>query len=133
MTLLYSLGTHISPDLPVKSLSKYDFEFFWPNCFMKQFLVIVSNISTPLLILWINSLLIWRSTLTIYSFSWLFFALSILFTISPSFVKKINPSLCYPIFQQENSFGIFNEVYYIVFSTRLSVVQTIPTGLLKAK
>ena len=47
---------------------------------------------TPLLILVIKSPVIGLSTVTTYSFSWLLPALNILFTISPSLVKKINPS-----------------------------------------
>ena len=108
--------------------------FFAPNFFTKQFLVMVSNISTPLLILWIKSLLIKWLTLTMYSFSWLFLARSILFTISPSLVKKINPSLGLsnlPI--GKILVGYLMKSIMLSCSTLLSVVQTIPTGLLKAK
>ena len=69
-----------------------------------------------------------------YSFSWLFLALSILFTISPSLVKKINPSLSLsnlPI--GKILVGYLTKSIMLSGSILLSVVQTIPTGLLKAK
>ena len=84
--------------------------------------------------LWIKSLSIGRLTLTMYSFSWLFLALSILFTISPSLVKKINPSLGLsnlPI--GKILLGYLIKSMILSVSNLLSVVQIIPIGLLKAK
>lgn len=61
-------------------------------CLIKHLLVITSKIGTPLPIDLMNSFVMGLFTSTTYSFSCWLFALNILFTISPSLVKKINPS-----------------------------------------
>src|SRR5690606_36999184 len=62
-------------------------------CSTLHFLVTVSRIGIPLLIRFTKRSVIGLFTVTIYSFSWLFLARRILFTISPSLVIRIRPSL----------------------------------------
>ena len=71
-----------------------------------------------------------RSTVTWYSFSWWLRALRILFTMSPSLVRKIKPSLGLsrrPTGKMRRSCPIASMM--LSRSRLLSVVQTMPTGL----
>jgi hypothetical protein len=63
-----------------------------PSCFTKHGLVTCFNILTPLRMAVMNSWSIFLSVVTMYSFSCPLPARRILFTISPSLVRKINPS-----------------------------------------
>ena len=60
---------------------------------VSHFLVVVFKIGTPFSNFFKKSLDIFLFTVTTYSFSCLYLDLKILFTMSPSLVNRINPSL----------------------------------------
>ena len=114
-------------------MCEYYFKFFWTQLFYKTILsycIQYFNSITHAL----NKVAI-NLTINFYNifFSWLFLALSILFTISPSLVKNQSLTSLSNLPIGKILWGYLMKSMTLLGSTFLSVVQTIPTGLLKAK
>ena len=103
-----------------------------PSCTILHFLVTTPSMGTPLAMPLITSGVRGLLTVTTYSFSWLLPARRILFTISPSLVKKISP--CESL--SSRPIGKMRLVWFtnctILSRTSSSVVEVTPTGLLSA-
>lgn len=103
---------------------------FSPCCFTVHFFVCTPKIFIPFRILNKKSCVIALSVLTVYSFSWPLPARRILFTISPSLVRKISPSESLSNLPIGNIL-VLKLIKSIMFVLSLrSVVQVMPRGLL---
>ena len=105
---------------------------FFDTCVTLQGFVTVSSMGTPEAIPFRNSGVTSLLTFTMYSFSWLLPERSILFTISPSFVRSNSPSESLSRRPIGNTLLPYFRKSMTLSGSDVSVVQTIPRGLFNA-